>query len=283
MSLLIKRLFILLLLAGLTWLTVFAVFPIAEDRLPLALALLVTYAFVAYIGLPMLIRIWHFANPPTHVPTRTIAGDGWAVDPINIVMLAHSEKELVRAMKKAGWLKADPSTLRNKMRMGWAILLNQPYSTAPFGPYYVFGRKQDLGFQMAITKSPRDRHHVRFWRLGTTILDDHEHHGFWRNLLQKFLGREKQIWVGAAVEDKGISIYWRNLQLNHGIESNTSTERDFLVACLKKADVLKDCTDIKAGEPLHTTHQNFGEIIIADGYVKLCELKRQPLPPPTNN
>lgn len=276
----LKRLIVLLLGLGLVWFVVFNFYPLLDDRLPVAIALLITYCFLAYIALPALIRIWHLLQKPTHVPTRTVARDGWALDPINIVILAKNEAEFIRAMQKAGWLTADKKTMATTFRTILMVLLNQPYPNAPFGTQFLFGRRQDLGFQIPIGNSPRNRHHARFWRLGTTLIDEeHEHHGFWRNLLKRFLHKEKEIWVGAAVIDWGINIRVRNLQIDHGIDSDTSLERDYLVATLKDAGVLKDYLDIKAGEPLHTNHQGFRETIIADGYVKLCELKRQFLPP----
>lgn len=276
----LKRLFLLALLLALAWFTVFKVYPFIDARSPVPLAILASYTFLAYIALPFIIRIWQALHRPTHVPTRTIALDGWAVDPINIVMLARNERDLVWAMQKAGWILADEGTFKNKLRLAYSTIFNKPYPNAPFGTYYVFGRKQDLGFQIPVGNSPRNRHHVRFWRLGTTLIEEeHEHHGFWRTLLKKFIVDEREVWIGAAVEDQGISIRWRNLQLDHGIISNTTLERDFLVRTLQDARVVKDCVSIKAGEPLHTRHQGFGETIIADGYVKLCEIKRQVLPP----
>jgi hypothetical protein len=275
-----KRLLIVTLVVGLSWFTLFQVFPFIDNELPVALAIVVTYAFLAYLALPAMIRIWQALHNPTHVPTRTIAADGWAVDPINIVVVARSERDFVWAMQKAGWLAADDKTIKSSLRMLYAILLNKPYPHAPFGNYYVFGRKQDHGFQIPVGKSPRHRHHVRFWRLGTTLLDEeHEHQSFWKRLLKKFTTKEKQVWVGAAVLDRGINIRWRNLQIDHGIVSDTAIERDYLVETLQEVHVIKDVVDIKAGEPLRTRHQGFGETIIADGYVKLCEVKRQILPP----
>lgn len=277
---LLKRILVLALIVGLAWFTLFKFFPWVDAKLPFLLALIVTYAFLAYGALPALLRVRHLIQPPTHVPTRTIASDGWAVDAINIVILARNERDFTWAMQKAGWLKADPLTLKSRIKMVAAVLLNRPYPTAPFGSYYVFGRKQDLGFQIPVGNSPRHRHHVRFWRLGSTILDDeHEHRGFWLNLLRRFLNKKKEIWVGAAILDAGLNLRFRNLQIDHGIEDDTTIERDFLVRTLKDAGVLKDKINIKAGEPLHTRHQGFGEEIIADGYVTLCELKRQILPP----
>lgn len=277
---LLKRLFVLLLITGLAWFTVFGFFPAVDSQMPLLLSILVTYGFLAYVSIPFLLRIRHLLTPPTHVPTRTISRDGWAIDPINLVMLAKNEKEFVWAMRKAGWFVADPLNIKSALRMAYSVLFKKPYPNAPFGTYYVFGRKQDLGFQIPLNGNPRHRHHVRFWRLGTTILEeDHEHHGFWRKLLKPFLVKEKEVWVGAAVLDSGLNIRVRNLQIDHRIDSDTAKERDFLVQTLRDTRVLKDAITIKAGEPLHTRHQGFGETIIADGYVKLCELKRQFLPP----
>lgn len=277
---LLKRLLVLGLIVGLAWFTLFKFFPWVDAKLPFLLALIVTYAFLAYVALPALLRVRHLIQPPTHVPTRTIASDGWAVDAINIVVLARNERDFVWAMQKAGWLMADPLTIKSRIKMVAAVLLNRPYPNAPFGSYYVFGRKQDLGFQIPVGTSPRHRHHVRFWRLGTTILDDeHEHHSFWLKLLKRFMHKKKEIWVGAAILDTGLNLRLRNLQIDHGIEDDTTIERDFLVGTLKDASVLKDRINIKAGEPLRTRHQGFGEEIIADGYVTLCELKRQILPP----
>jgi hypothetical protein len=275
-----KRLLIVTFIFALTWFTVFKAFPFIDNRLPFGLAVVVTYALLAYLGLPTMLRLWQALHKPTHVPTRTMAPDGWAVDPINIVLIGRSERDLVWAMQKAGWLQADEKTIKTRLRMMYAVLFNRSYPNAPFGTYYVFGRKQDLGFQIPIGVSPRHRHHVRFWRLGTTILEDeHEHQGFWRKLLRRFIKDEKQVWVGAAILDRGLNFKRRNLQIDHSIEGNTMLERDFLVNSLRNAHVLKDAIDIKAGEPLHTRHQGFGERIIADGYITLCEIKRQILPP----
>jgi hypothetical protein len=279
----LKRLIVLLLVVGLAWFTVFRFFPAVDSQTPFLVALLITYGFLAYIAIPALLRVRHLIQPPTHVPTRTIARDGWAVDPINLVMLAKNEKEFIWAMRKAGWYVADPVNIKTVARMVYALVLKRPYPNAPFGTYYVFGRKQDLGFQIPVNGSPRHRHHIRFWRLGTTILDDeHKHYGFWRRLLKRFLVKQKEVWVGAAILDHGFSIRTRNLQLDHGVDSDTTLERAFVVNNLKDAGILKDVISIKAGEPLRTRHQGLGETIITDGYVQLCEIKRQFLPPGNN-
>lgn len=278
--LLYKRLLIFALIFALSWFTAFKFFPYIDDRLHAGLAIVITYGFIAYIGLPALARFWHTLHKPTHVPTRTFASDGWAVDAINIIVLAKNEREFIYSMQQAGWSLAQDKTIKTALHLAYSIIFNKPYANAPFGNCYVFGRKQDLGFQIPIGNSPRHRHHVRFWRLTQTRLDNEEkQHGFWRKLLQNFLTGKKEVWVGAAISDKGLVIQWRSLQVSHGVNSDTSKERDYLIGTLKKSGVLHDTVGVKAGEPLRTRHQGFGEVIIADGYVKLCELKRQAFSP----
>jgi hypothetical protein len=277
--LLIKRLLVLALLVGLSWFTVFKIFPFIDNQLPWGVAVLATYGWIAYIGLPALVRIWQLLHRPTHVPTRSHARDGWALDPINLVVIARNERDFVWAMQKAGWVQPDPLTLKSSLRTIRAVLLNTSYPTAPFSATYVFGKKQDVAFEIEIDGNPKNRHHVRFWRLGATLLDDeHEHRSFWHKLLSKFMKRKKEVWVGAASLETGVNLSRRTLQIVHKQEGDTDNERDFLVSTLKQAGVLRDAVGIKAGEPLHTNYQGFRESIIADGYVTLCELKRQFLP-----
>lgn len=269
-----KRLLILSLVLGLSWFTFFKFFPFVDANLPWGIAILATYGFFAYAGLPALARIYQALHQTNHLPTRSIAGDGWALDPINLVVLAKNERAFVRAMHKAGWVEPDPLTLKSALQMIYSVLFSKSYPTAPFSTTYVFGRKQDLAFQIQIGDNPKDRHHVRFWRLGTTILeDDHEHISFWKGLLGKFISRKKEVWVGAASLEHGLTFTRHTLQITHGQQGDTDAERVFLVDTLKKTGVLKDAINIKAGEPLHTRYQGFRETIIADGYVTLCEIK----------
>jgi hypothetical protein len=177
-------------------------------------------------------------------------------------------------MYKAGWAQADPLNLHSSLKMIGAVVFKRSYPTAPFSNTYAFGRKQNLCFQIQLDGTPSNRHHVRFWKLGTTILEnDHEHQGFWHNLLSKFTNRKKQVWVGAASLELGVNINRHTLQIVHRQQGDTDTERDFLVESLKSARMLEDSIGIKASEPLHTRYQGFREKIIADGYVTLCEIK----------
>lgn len=269
----------LTLIIALSGFTLFMVYPFVDDRAPVAVAIVLSYLFVAYAGLPAVLRIYHALHKPDHLPTRTHAGDGWALDPINLVVLAKNEKEFTWAMLKAGWVQPDPLDLRSSLKTVYAVLFRRPYPRAPFSNTYVFGKKQDLAFQIQIDGDLSYRHHVRFWRVGKTTLEEHEHTGFWRKLLAKFIRKETEVWVGAVSTEAGVNLTRRTLQITHRQQGDTDASRDFLVSTLRAAHVIKDTLQIKAGEPLHTRYQGFREKIIADGYVMLCEIKRQILPP----
>lgn len=279
--LVLRRLGILLAVVALAYFTTFTLFPFLDERIPALFAALITYSLMAYIGIPAAVRVLRFIYKPNHVPAVTTTGDGWAADPVNIAVLARTEKDFVAAMQKAGWHIADKDTVKNSLREGWALLFDRPYLTAPFSNLYLFGRKQDLGFQIPVGNSPRNRHHVRFWRVDARnnpaeIKKWNEHQGFWRTLFKQFLRRKYSLWVGAAIYDNGaVAIRWRNGQITHRVHPDANAERDFIIESLEQAHVLRNLTDIKSGDPYKARGQTIGVTIISDGFVKLCELKPQ--------
>ncbi len=283
--LVLRRLGILVAVVALAHFTAFELFPFLDRRIPALWAALITYSIMAYIGIPAAVRILRFVYKPNHVPLFTTTGDGWASDPVNIAVLAHSEKDFVWAMEKAGWHIADKNTWKNSLREGWALLMDRSYPTAPFSRLYLFGRSQDLGFQIPVGNSPRHRHHVRFWRVDARNNPEeptkwNEHQGFWRTLFKRFLRRKYSLWVGAAIYDSGpVAIRWRNGQITHQIHPDANFERDFIIESMERAGVLRSLGDIKADEPYRGRGQTLGVTVISDGFVKLCELKNQIIPP----
>lgn len=281
----LRRLGILVTVVALAYFTAFTLFPFLDKRIPALWAALITYSLMAYIGIPAAVRILRFVYKPNHVPAVTTTGDGWASDPVNIAVLARSEKDFIWAMRKAGWFTADKDTVRNSLREGWALLFDRPYPTAPFSNLYLFGRRQDLGFQIPVGNSPRHRHHVRFWRVDARnnpeeIKKWNDHQGFWRTLFKRFMRRKYSLWVGAAIYDSGpVAIRWRNGQITHQVHPDANFERDFIIESMERAGVLRSVSDIKTGEPYRGRGQTLGVTVISDGFVKLCELKHQTTPP----
>src|SRR5208282_5387170 len=78
--------------------------------------------------------------------------------------LIGTEEEVDAAMLSAGWLPADPITLKSSLRIAAGTVLRRSYDDAPVSNLFLFGHKQDLAFEQSVGTDPRRRHHVRFWR-----------------------------------------------------------------------------------------------------------------------
>ena len=171
LKLLLRRLLIFGLGIFIVWLIVFVVFETAENRLPWILAVGVTYGIAAYVILPRGIRLGLKILQRKLVPSYTITGDGLPGDPVNLVLIG-TLQQLRAAFATLGWSEADRLGVASSWCMIRAFVFNRPYPTAPFSTLYLFGRRQDIGFQKAIDNSPRKRHHIRFWALSQTRAEE---------------------------------------------------------------------------------------------------------------
>jgi hypothetical protein len=253
----------------------FIAVPFLDRRLPFFIALLVVYIGVAYFALPAIIRFWRVLIKPDHIPLYATTADGWPSDPVNIAIVAKSKRHFIRTMKKAGWYTADKATLRNSIREAYAVLFNQPYPNAPFSHLYLFNRTFDIGFQIPYgqNKSPRHRHHIRFWEL-IDRKEDHGHFSFWARRFRRFIGKGKTIWIGAAIDDVGVyGLRWYNLQITHNTHPLHHQERDFVIKTLHDSDAVENTSEIKAGEPFEIHSQQIGNTFISDGKIRIVELK----------
>jgi hypothetical protein len=250
-------------------LIVFVVFDFADQRLPWFMALSVAYGIGAYVILPRAVRMGLKILQRNHVPRFTITGDGLPGDPVNLALIGTSQ-ELHAAFANAGWSEADRLDLVSSWRMVRAFVFNSSYPTAPFSTLYLFGRGQDFGFQKAIDNSPRKRHHIRFWaaslaRAEATMGEA----GFWSNT-DRPPDDERVMWVGAGTKDTGFSLTQLTFQITHATDSDTNTERDYVVAELTKIGVIENVNLYKPGEnPKHERINHY----ITDGEVAIASLR----------
>ena len=112
------------------WLIV-DVFEWVDRRLPWVLALVVTYGFGAYLILPRAVRMGLKILQRKHVPSFTITGDGLPGDPVNLALVG-TFGQLRIAFATAGWVEADPLSVRSSWGMARAFVFNTCYPTAPF-------------------------------------------------------------------------------------------------------------------------------------------------------
>lgn len=248
------------------WLIVFVIFDTADNRLPWVLAVSLTYGLAAYVILPNVVRMGLKVLHRRMIPSYTITGDGLPGDPVNLVLIG-TLQQLRDAFATAGWQTADPLGIKSSWSMVRAFLLNSPYPTAPFSTLYLFGRKQDIGFQQAIDNSPRKRHHIRFWALSLAHSeDDMTGASFWLNT-DKPSTDQRVLWVGAGTRDTGLSFTRLTLQVTHATDSDTNAERGYIVAQLMQHRVIENVILHQAGSHLQTGKVNHyktdGEVAFA--------------------
>jgi hypothetical protein len=256
------------------WLIAFVVFDWADKKLPVALALGVTYAIGAYVILPYAVRMGLKFSTLKSVPSFTVAADGLPADPVNLGLVG-TFAELRAAFTAIGWAEADKLNLKSSWRMVQAFVLSRPYPTAPFSTLFLFGRGQDIGFQKAIGDSPRKRHHVRFW--GKSL--DHLPAGpdtasFWLNTDRPADG-EQVLWAGAATKDTGLGLTRLTFQVTHATDSDTNAERNFVIDALKSSGAIGEVMLAQAGAPLTAHRVNH---YVTDGEVAVAELIAAPPP-----
>jgi len=249
------------------WLIVFVIFDFADKRMPVAVALAVTYALAAYVVLPYAVRMGLKFSQLRHVPSFTVAADGLPADPVNLALYG-TRDELCAAFAAIGWVEADKLSLQSSWRMVKAFLLNQPYSTAPFSTLFLFGRGQDIGFQKAIGDSPRRRHHVRFWARSIEQAQDLDLASFWLNT--DIPPEDARVpWIGAATKDTGFGLTRLTFQITHATDSDTNAERDYVISELRKADAIGPIAWEKTGDRIDGEHINH---YISDGDVVLAAI-----------
>jgi hypothetical protein len=271
----LQRLAILGLGVLTVWLVVFVVFDFAEQWLPWLIAVAATYALAAYVILPYAVRMGLKILLRKHVPRFTVTGDGLPGDPVNLALIGTRE-ELKSAFAAAGWTEADPLGLSSSWRMVRSFVLDEPYPAAPFSTLYLFGRGQDLGFQLPIGASPRKRHHVRFWAKDPAAIEaDPTTSDFWLNADRPPAGA-RVLWVGAATKDTGFALTRLTFQVTHATDADTDAERTFLMRVLERCGAIGKPELYHAGERLAAGSVNH---YVADGEVAVAELKAPPAPP----
>ena len=243
------------------WFIVTQVFERLHERFPLVLALSITYLISAYIILPLVVHFGLTIVRRGRIPQVTRARDGLPEDPINILLIG-SEESLLNAFRKAGWQEADRLTPETSWKMFTAYVFNRPYPTAPFRSLYLFGRRQDHGFQEPIGKSPRKRHHIRFWAANLDPDANPADFQYWSRK-HEIDPAKPLIWVGAGTEDVGIGLTSLTYQVIHRTDKNLDKEREYILEALRSADVITDEHYVDENRVVHGKYRSDGRILTA--------------------
>jgi hypothetical protein len=152
-------------------------------------------------------------------PRHTTTGRGHQGDAVNIAFIG-TEEELHRALAAAGWYAADPVTLETSLRIAADVVLRRPYPHAPVSDLYLWDRTQDAAFEQPVGDSPKQRHHVRFWRSDE-------------------VDRQREpLWLGAATFDERVEISRTTGGVTHRIGPDIDRERNKLVGDTARAGLL---------------------------------------------
>jgi hypothetical protein len=224
--------------------------------LPLAGGLLLAYLLVAYVVLPLGWRTAAKRHPDlSGGPRITETANGIHGDPVNLALLG-SETNLIHAMIAAGWHAADPITLSSSLRIAADSVFRRPDSQAPVSDLFLFGRKQDLAFEQPVGNSPRQRHHVRFWR--------------WDRLHDN-----REVWFGAATFDERVGLSHDTAQITHHIGPEVDAERELIMKQLQQAGWTQEAYYVDGfhhelqgrnggGDPWHTDGR-LGVVVLRTG------------------
>lgn len=231
--------------------------PNVWQRTNLLVAIILIWFVTAYLALPRIHRLLSRFYVPSNFIGRARTSDGLLADPINLALVGNKQ-ELVGAMEAAGWQRADPFTLPHIWRSMKANVLRRSYPTAPVSTYILFGKPQELAFQMEVEGTPHKRHHVRFWRTPSK----------WY-----LPGGHEVDWLGASTYDDSVRFSLFTMQFTHKIDANVDKERDFLIKTLGKTGKLKNTKKIEHFFNAYSTRNGDGYHYLTDGSMVIAELK----------
>lgn len=209
-----------------------------------ALVIIAAYLVVAYLILPRVGAVKAQRHPDLLDGARIVhTANGLPGDPLNLSLVG-SEEDVIHAMIAAGWRPADPLSFKSSVKIAVDTVFAKPDPNAPVSNLYLFGRKEDLAFEKPIGHSPKERHHVRFWR-------------------SEKMDNDRPMWMGAATHDVGVELSRTTGQVTHRIAPDVDTERDLLLADLAASKHLLDTRWIDSfhkelhgrnggGDPWHT-------------------------------
>ncbi|MFO1313350.1 MAG: LssY C-terminal domain-containing protein [Burkholderiales bacterium] len=215
---------------------------------------LVLWAAAAYIVVPLAWDAYYRHFPDyAKAPHLTHTGTGHPGDPVNIALVG-TESQVNAAMKAAGWFAADALGLRSDLAIAADSVLGRPDDQAPVSNLFLFGRKEDMAFEQPVGDSPRQRHHVRFWRWDKT--------------------RDGEpVWFGSATYDERVGLSHVTGQVTHHIGPDVDAERDRIAAELGRAGCVRGTSWIDAFQAPPEGRNGGGDPWRTDGRLAVVELR----------
>ncbi len=141
-------------------------------------------------------------------------------DMVNFVLVG-SEQQVKDALDAAGWRIADTDNKEAVLKAVLETYQKKDYLQMPMSTLYLFGRKQDFGYELAQAYSVvASRHHFRIWKAPVT----------WNG---------QTMWAGAGTHDIGFEKDQRNGKVTHKIDPAVDGERDNIGQTLQTSGKVK--------------------------------------------
>ena len=175
-------------------------------------------------------------------------------DMVNFVIVG-SQKDLQAALGAASWHVADTGNSNAVVNAIMQTYDKKDYLAMPMSTLFLFGRKQDYGYEMAEPIAMvASRHHFRIWKAPFT----------WKG---------QDVWVGAGTHDIGFAKDKRNNNVTHKIDPAVDGERDNIGSSLQKADKVKSLTYYLPKDPVQDAKNATGDEYHSDGRLLLIFLR----------
>ena len=167
-------------------------------------------------------------------------------DMVNFVIVG-SEKDVQAALDAANWHVADSDSKKAVLNALMETYESKDYLTMPMSTLYLFGRKQDFGYEMAEPIAMvASRHHFRIWKA-------------------PFAWQGSDVWVGAGTHDIGFAKDKRNNNVTHKIDPAVDGERDNIGGSLQKANKAKMLMYYLPPNPVQDAKNATGDGYHSDG------------------
>jgi hypothetical protein len=167
-------------------------------------------------------------------------------DMVNFVIVG-SQKDVQAALDAATWHVADTNNENAVLNAIMQTYDSKDYLAMPMSTLFLFGRKQDFGYEMAEPIAMvASRHHFRIWKAPFT----------WKG---------SEVWCGAGTHDIGFAKDKRNGSVTHKIDPAVDGERDNIGGSLQKANKAKTLTYYLPPNPVQDAKNATGDGYHSDG------------------
>ena len=175
-------------------------------------------------------------------------------DMVNFVLVG-SEQQVKDALDGASWRIADTDNKEAVLKAVLETYQKKDYLQMPMSTLYLFGRKQDYGYELAQAYSVvASRHHFRIWKAPAT----------WNG---------QPMWAGAGTHDIGFEKDQRNGKVTHKIDPSVDGERDNIGQTLQASGKVKSLFYYLPPDPVQGAKNATGGGYHSDGRILVVLLQ----------